>query len=141
MERPFTPGHIFFYGSLMDAQVLQAVANLDTPPTMRNGLVRGFRVKVWDIYPAAVPDEHGVVAGTVWHTDDPSHIFRLQEYETEAYKLRDCEIELEGGHRPSESKIFCWAGEADSPELEEGMFDFERYQEHFKPSVVPQGRL
>lgn len=139
IELPFKPCHVFFYGSLMDAQVLQAVAQLANSPRIRSGLVRGFRVKMWGIYPAVVPDEHGVVAGTVWHTDDRSHLLRLQEYETRAYKLCDCEVELEEGHRILASKIFCWAGEADSPELGEGVFDFERYKKHFKPSVISSG--
>lgn len=140
-ELPFRPCHVFFYGSLMDAQVLQAVAKLANPPTIRNGIVRGLKVKMWGIYPTVVPDQHGVVAGTVWHTDNPSHIHHLQEYETRAYKLCDCEVELEEGQRVLASKIFCWAGEADSPELEEGVFDFERYRKHFKPSVISSGNL
>lgn len=139
MELPFKPCHVFFYGSLMDAQVLQTVAQLANPPPIRRGLVRGFRVKMWGIYPTVIPDKHGVVAGTVWHMDDPSHLPRLQEYETRAYKLCDCEVELEEGHRLLASKIFCWAGETDSPELEEGVFDFERYQKYFKPSVIYSG--
>lgn len=136
MEMTFEPCHMFFYGSLMDSQVLQKVAKLTSPPATRGGVVRGFRIKMWGIYPTVVPDEQAVVAGTVWHTDDPSHLIRLQEYETRAYRLCDCEIELEDGHRLTASKIFCWAGEADSPELEEGVFDFERYQKYFKPSVM-----
>jgi len=36
---------------------------------------------------------------------------------------------------------FCWAGSPDSKELEEGVFDFERYQRYFKPSVVGDLRL
>lgn len=138
-EQTFNPCHMFFYGSLMDAQVLQTVAKLADPPTTRRGLVKGFKIKMWGIYPTVVPDKHGVVAGTVWHTDDPSHLTRLQEYETGAYRLCDCDIELEGGQRLLGSKMFCWAGEADSPELEDGVFDFERYQKHFKPSIVSAG--
>lgn len=133
-EQPVTPCHMFFYGSLMDAEVLQTVTKLATPPTTRSGLVRGFRIKMWGIYPTVVPDDRGVVAGTVWHTEDPPHVLLLQEYETGAYKLCECEIELEDGHMLPGSKIFCWAGDADSPELEDGVFDFERYQKHFKPS-------
>lgn len=136
MEQPVTPCHVFFYGSLMDAEVLQTVAKLVSPPITRSGLVKGFRIKMWGVYPTVVPDERGVVAGIVWHTENPSHLLRLQEYETGAYKLSDCEIELEDGHRLLGAKIFCWAGDDDSPELEEGLFDFERYQKHFKPSLI-----
>lgn len=138
-ELPFKPCHIFFYGSLMDAQVLQTVAKLANPPILRSGLVRGFKIKMWGVYPAVVPDEQGVVEGKVWHADNPSDLLCLQEYETGAYRLCDCDIEVDGGHRLLGSKVFCWAGEADSPELEEGLFDFERYQKHFKPSVISSG--
>lgn len=139
VELPFKPCHVFFYGSLMDAQVLQTVAKLASPPVTRSGIVRGVKIKMWGVYPAVVPDEQGVVAGTVWHTDNPSHIQHLQEYETRAYKLCDCEVELEGDHSILASKIFCWAGETDSVELEDGVFDFERYQKYFKPSVMSSG--
>lgn len=140
-EEAFKPCHIFFYGSLMNAKVLQTVTKLEDEPITQIGVVRGFRIKMWGIYPAAVPDsdKHGTVAGTVWHTDNPSHLTRLQEYETRAYKLCDCDIEVEDGHKLPGSKIFCWAGEADSPELEDGVFDFERYQRYFVPSVLSAG--
>lgn len=125
----------------MSSKVLQTVAKLDNTPTTQKGIVRGFRIKMWGIYPAVIPgsDVLDTVAGTVWRLDDASQLIRLQEYETGAYKLCDCEIEVEGGHKLPGSKIFCWAGPADSPELEEGVFDFGRYQKHFMPSVLSKG--
>lgn len=140
-EEAFKPCHVFFYGSLMSEKVLRTVAKLQETPITQRGIIRGFKMKMWGIYPAAVPDSdtHGAVAGTVWHVDDPSHLTRLQEYETRAYKLCDCDIEVEGGRKLPGSKMFCWAGEADSPELEDGVFDFERYQKYFMPSVLSAG--
>ncbi|KAG6355293.1 hypothetical protein INS49_003254 [Diaporthe citri] len=107
MELPFKLCHVFFYGSLMDAQILQTVAKLANPPPIRNGIVRGFKIKMWGIYPTVVPDKRGVVTGTVWHTDDASHPLHLQEYETRAYKLCGCEVEFKEGHKILASKIFC----------------------------------
>ncbi|KAG8156962.1 hypothetical protein KVR01_013184 [Diaporthe batatas] len=140
-DKPFTPCHIFFYGSLMSPQVLQTVAKLENTPLTQKGIVKGFKIKMWGIYPAAIPcsDTVDTVAGTVWHVDEYSQLARLQEYETGAYKLYECEIEVEGGEKLSGSKMFCWAGEHDSPELEEGVFDFERYQKYFMPSVIAAG--
>jgi hypothetical protein len=76
------------------------------------------------------------VAGTVWYTEDPSHLGRLQEYEMGAFKLCDCEVELNGFQKLPRSKIFCWAGPLDIPELQVEVFDFGRYQNYFTPSVV-----
>lgn len=137
----FEPCHILFYGSLMSPQVLQTVAKLENTPITQNGVVKGFKIKMWGIYPAAIPGSVTLdaVAGTVWHIDEPSQLIRLQEYETGAYRLCDCEIEVEDGRELPGSKIFCWAGDADSPELEEGVFDFERYQKYFMPSVSSAG--
>lgn len=36
----------------------------------------------------------------------------------------------------TDCRTFCWAGNPESKELEEGWFDLGRYQRYFKTSVV-----
>lgn len=135
-EPPFEPCPLFFYGSLMDPEVLQAVLELPEAPIVESGSVCGFSIKMWGIYPALIPHEGGRVSGSMWRVNTESHFLRLKEYETSAYTWCACDIELNSGEVLSGCRTFCWAGDSDSKELEEGTFDLQRYQRYFKASVV-----
>ncbi|OBT64109.1 hypothetical protein VE03_06244 [Pseudogymnoascus sp. 23342-1-I1] len=117
-EPPFEPCPFFFYGSLMDPEVLQAVLGLPETPVVESGSVCG------------------VVSGSTWRVNSESHFLRLKEYETSVYTWCPCDIELSNGEVLSGCRTFCWAGEPESKELEEGTFDLQRYQRYFKASVV-----
>lgn len=135
-EPPFKPCFFFFYGSLMDPEVLQAVLGLLEVPAVQEGWVTGFRMKMWGIYPTLLPHEGGKVFGTAWKVNSLSHLLRLTEYETSAYRWSSCNVELSTGGTLCDCRTFCWAGDPNSQELEEGCFDLQRYQKYFKPSVV-----
>jgi hypothetical protein len=45
-------------------------------------------------------------------------------------------VELDDGEALSGCRVFVWAGEEESKDLEEGDFDFERWKRYFKGSVV-----
>jgi gamma-glutamylcyclotransferase (GGCT)/AIG2-like uncharacterized protein YtfP len=129
---------MFFYGSLMDPEVIQSILDLPELPTIRPATISGFQVKMWGIYPTLIPsDGDEKVLGVVWKVEKEEHFKRLQLYETAAYKCTWCEAVLEDDKTVIEKCCtFCWAGEPDSKELEDGSFDLERYQKYFKPSVV-----
>jgi gamma-glutamylcyclotransferase (GGCT)/AIG2-like uncharacterized protein YtfP len=133
---PFKPCYMFFYGSLMDPEVLQSVLGLGYLPSVAKGTAVGFSMKMWGIYPALIPSEGGRISGTVWKVESESHFLRLQEYETGAYSWCLCNVELEGGEVLHGCRTFCWAGDVHSRDLEEGIFDLLRYQKYFKSSVV-----
>ena len=133
---PFQPVHMFFYGSLMDPEVLQAILDLPEPPPTRPATISGFRIKMWGIYPTLIPSRSGSVAGTVWEVTSEVHFDRLADYETTAYRWDECDAVLEGGEVLRGCRTFCWAGEPESKELEDGSFDLERYQKYFKASVT-----
>ena len=135
-EPPFEPCPFFFYGSLMDPEVLQAVLELPETPIVESGSVCGFSIKMWGIYPALIPHEGGGVSGSMWRVNSESQFLRLKEYETSAYTWCACDIELSSGEILTGCRSFCWAGDSGSKELEEGSFDLQRYQRYFKPSVV-----
>jgi gamma-glutamylcyclotransferase (GGCT)/AIG2-like uncharacterized protein YtfP len=139
VNRPFVPCHMFFYGSLMDPEVLQTILGLSDAPNIGRGTVRGFAVKMWGIYPALVPCKEGGVQGTVWKVNSEAHFLRLAAYETAAYTWCECTVALDNGEIIPGCRTFCWAGDANSKDLEEGTFDLERYQKYFKPSVVRRG--
>lgn len=133
---PFWPVHMFSYGSLMDPEVLQAILDLPEPPPTRPATISGFRIKMWGIYPTLIPSHSGSVAGTVWKVTSEAHFDRLADYETAAYRWDECDAVLEGGEVLRGCRTFCWAGEPESKELEDGSFDLERYQKYFKASVT-----
>lgn len=135
-EPTFKPCHMFFYGSLMDPEILQTIVGLPEPPAVRRASISGFAVKMWGIYPALVPAENGKVSGTTWEVTSEAQFRKLAAYETSAYKWCECEIQLGDGEALSGCRTFCWAGHPKSRELEEGSFDLDRYQKHFKASVT-----
>jgi gamma-glutamylcyclotransferase (GGCT)/AIG2-like uncharacterized protein YtfP len=89
-NRPFQPCLMFFYGSLMDPEVVQAVLNLPELPSTKPATIFGFRIKMWGIYPALIPSTSGQVAGFVWEVDSEEHFERLAAYETAAYTWIEC---------------------------------------------------
>jgi gamma-glutamylcyclotransferase (GGCT)/AIG2-like uncharacterized protein YtfP len=128
---------MFFYGSLMDPEVIQAILNLPELPTTRPATISGFQVKMWSIYPTLIPGNEKV-SGVVWEVKKEEHFKRLQAYETAAYKWTWCEAILENDDKTviENCRTFCWAGEPDSKELEDGSFDLAWYQRVLEPSVV-----
>ena len=127
---------MFFYGSLMDPEVIKAILDLPELPTTNPATIYGFRVRMWGICPALIPSPYGEVVGSVWAVTSEEHFERLAAYETTAYMWVECEAVLEDGTAIGLCRTFCWAGEADSKELEDGKFDLQRYQKYFKPSVT-----
>ena len=93
---------------------------------------------MWGIYPTLISlsDNTGSVTGTVWAVTDESQFDRLAAYETAAYRSDECDIVLKDGEVLKNCRVFCWAGDPGSKELEDGSFDLERYQKYFKPSVT-----
>ncbi|CZT09736.1 uncharacterized protein RCO7_02143 [Rhynchosporium graminicola] len=117
--QPFQPFFMFFYGSLMAPEVLQAILDLPELPTMQPAAISGFIIKMWGIYPALVPCSPGTgsVTGTVWKANSETHFDRLAAYETTAYRWNDCDAVLEDGEVYLNCRTFCWAGERDSGSL------------------------
>ncbi|XHF98849.1 hypothetical protein AWENTII_002383 [Aspergillus wentii] len=103
----------------MDPEVLQTVLDLSEPPKTQSGSIYGFKVKMWGIYPAVVPQKEGKVPGTVWRISTADQLRKLNS-----------------GEVLGDSQTFCWGGDPKSKELEDGQFDLVRYQRYFKDSVV-----
>ncbi|KAI3325165.1 hypothetical protein HD806DRAFT_492229 [Xylariaceae sp. AK1471] len=141
LQPMFTPCHMFFYGSLMDPQVLKTVTRASTMPVLRQGSIKGFRIRMWGIYPTLVSEDENDgngsrITGMVWKVEDVTQFLFLQQYETERYRACPCTIETENGEVLDDGMVFCWSGDSRSGELEDGTFDLERYQKYFKSSVV-----
>jgi len=133
---PFTPCYMFFYGSLMDIDILQLIAGLKSSPTMAPATITGFRMRMWGPFPTIIKAETGKVTGTYWKCDQEDHFQRLKAYETNAYSWCFCDAETEDGKVLKGCRTFCWRGNPESDELEDGKFDLAHYQKYTKGRYV-----
>ncbi len=136
---PLKSGWLFLYGTLMDPEVLQSILSLSEPPQLRNATVRGFRLKMWGIYPALVRASDrisGELKGKAYWLETWEQLEKLEAYETKAYQWCLCDIILEDGTKVENARTFRWAASPEDKELEEGRFDLERFQRHFKPAML-----
>lgn len=123
----FQEEYYFFYGTLMDRSCLAKALKRPHRLELQPAKLAGWICKMWGEYPALVtaPSEnssnqsvHGVACEiqTIMERD------RLIKYETAAYRLEDCWIELERGSSVR-GKTFIWDGNLES--LCEGTFDLK----------------
>jgi len=139
---PDTPLPLFFYGSLMDPEVLQIILQLPDSPVMEKTSITGYRLKMWGLHPTLVPDPKGKVAGLAWVSSGWKDVIKLQRYQTGKYMPCDCQIRYEssegdeGDELVEPGKTFCWRGDPNSNELQDGEFDLDFYQINIKPEIL-----
>ncbi|KAI5926748.1 hypothetical protein F4810DRAFT_484796 [Camillea tinctor] len=186
-KQNFKPCYLFFYGSLMDKDVLSNAAGIDSDstPKLRPAFIKGWQVKMWGPYPTLIPTaasttpsasppgipsspiairrkqpeiEDGKpkqqppakigsyydrkVHGMAWKLETFEQFESLQRYESSKYRPSKCLIQAEKGdgseaddEGPNEmwdGLTFVWAGDPSSPDLEDGEFDLELYQQTTK---------
>ncbi|KAJ5638533.1 hypothetical protein N7528_000923 [Penicillium herquei] len=118
----FKPEYYFFYGSLQDkcrlAKILERPERLD----LQRATIVGWTYKMWGDYPALVPGSPGnTVQGMACEIKRITERNRLIQYETTAYKIQDCEIQLDRG--TVKGKTFVWDGDPEA--LHDGIFDLK----------------
>lgn len=131
------PKNFFFYGSLMDPDVVRVIVETSTEPELHDASIHGFKLKMWGFYPTIVPGDIGdTVHGVHWQTENDRQLGLLQRYETHRYKPATCSIHVKKDRSTIEDGLtFVWAGDARSSELKNGEFLLERYQLYFKPDA------
>jgi hypothetical protein len=127
---------MFFYGSLMDTDILTRIARLSTPPTMLPGTITNFRMRMWGPFPTLIASPSGKVTGTYWKCEDEAQFLRLKEYETDAYSWCFCDVVTEDGVVLKGCRTFCWSGYPEDGDLEDGRFDLGVYQKNIKGMYV-----
>jgi hypothetical protein len=98
------PVWYFLYDTLADPEVLKRLLSLDSDPEYLEAKVRGGLLTTWaGKYRALVDATAGqagaVVEGKVFLVWDAEQEHELRVYETDAYEVVRCEIEMEGGVR------------------------------------------
>ena len=131
----FEPCMFFFYGTLMDPEVLQSVAALEDLPELQDAWLEGFELKMWNRrYPTLLPKENikGRIKGKAWKVTSIEQCLRLQHYETSAYECCDCVVRTDD-QQLIKALTFKWARDPSSAELSDGMFDLAYWQKNHKP--------
>ncbi|MCJ1431265.1 hypothetical protein MMC27_000616 [Xylographa pallens] len=112
------PVWYFFYGTLCDPAVLAAQLGVarDTPLGLQDARVRGGVLKTWARRYKALVDEPpgrgggGVVDGKAYAVRSAEEEEALRGYETGAYEVVRCEIELRGGKEAVKGCTFRFQG-------------------------------
>ncbi|KAH6842465.1 hypothetical protein B0I37DRAFT_435986 [Chaetomium sp. MPI-CAGE-AT-0009] len=140
------PTSLFFYGTLQDPTVLQSVTKLTPPlPALQDAHLKGgFDLRLWGgKYPVLVPnpESEAVIRGKLWRVGEAEDRFgaeeweRLRRYETAAYDFVECVVRVgvedEGDGEGVRAVVFKWAGDGESAELSEGVFDLDVWREKF----------
>ncbi|KAI1313606.1 hypothetical protein F5Y03DRAFT_103059 [Xylaria venustula] len=152
IERPlltFQPFYFFFYGSLQLPSVLDSVCDITTSDTskgkenernkennaivLRKGAsIAGWKIKMWGPYPALVVADEKMdrVQGVAWLCEKTEHVAKLCTYESEAYRMAYCDVEVpaadgNGVEIIRNARTFV----SNRPdELRDGEFSIEEYQ-------------
>ena len=61
----FQPRYFFFYGALMDPDVLGNVLELEKTPLLTRAKIKGFSIKLWEAFPALTPDPGTQTTGMI----------------------------------------------------------------------------
>ena len=139
-------GPYFFYGTLMDPQLLSEILSLPELPTLRPAKICGYSLKLWGQYPALVDGETGeVVEGMVYHVEEPKHAERLAEYETNTYWPAPCLINVMDGEHSKKIRGTTFKYIGNPMDISDGTFDLNTWlrrmnrQPHEKPQVIEEG--
>ncbi|KAI1168584.1 hypothetical protein F5B18DRAFT_595724 [Nemania serpens] len=148
VEATFEPFYFFFYGSLQVRSVLRSVCDIkhkeeddddDDAIFRTNASIRGWEVKMWGPYPALIPaiadadGEDGRVRGVAWLCEKHEHVTRLCSYETDAYRIAYCDVEVpsaDGNGVEILKNARTFVSIFAAHELRRGAFDLEDYQEN-----------
>lgn len=111
---------LFFYGSLMDTDLLVKLLELHHPPDLRPAELKGWRIKMWGPYPALIPAPGWTepVLGCVYECQG-KHLPALERYEGETYRPQEVTVTLPSGETVT---AWCFVWDDDLDELEEGSY-------------------
>jgi hypothetical protein len=146
--QPYTdePAWYFFYGTLMNPDVLKSVLGLDTEPVLRSAKVYGYELTNWGQYRALVDGEPEMeVTGCAYKVRSAEEEFKLAYYETNAYIPAPCRIYFtddgpaeSGEENGTLGKVLKYAGNAEA--LKQGRFDRDLWEMRMGIRLPPAWR-
>lgn len=131
---------LFFFGTLMDAEVRSLVMGRDADPgTIEPAIAQGFR-RVFVAgrhYPMLLAHASGWVEGTLVHGLDAERVHRLQVYEGWEYSLQPIQVQTNSGHKVMAHVFMCPPHiEADPRE-----WRLDQWQRRHKRTFLPKARM
>src|ERR1700742_1331653 len=106
----------FFYGTLMDADLLSAVIGRRVRPSaLKPALLRGFRRLAPNAfpYPIVIPNKSGSVKGVIIDGITPNEQKRLIAYEDDGYEMLRVIVQIKS---PKQLKTYVFCGSTDAIE-------------------------
>ncbi|KAK0669081.1 hypothetical protein QBC41DRAFT_275457 [Cercophora samala] len=122
----YSPTYFFFYGTLTQPPTLKSVLNLpeETEPVLLPASITGYELTEWGSYKALI-NGHSTIRGKAYLVESREHQDRLSYYETNAYEIRSCRMEVEDEPERARGEVrgktFMYAGDGEA--LKEGRFD------------------
>ncbi|KAI1332700.1 hypothetical protein F5Y16DRAFT_356266 [Xylariaceae sp. FL0255] len=123
-EEPKTPVWYFFYKTLMEPSILKRILDTEEEPLLRPAKTTGYETLPWGQYRALVRSTpESELLGFAYEVQTAEHASKLARYETNAYKLEECQIVFTDENEPREAvgNTFMYAGDAEA--LRTGRFD------------------
>lgn len=141
----YKPIYYFFYGTLMNPDILRGVLGLKSEPVLRSAKIYGYELANWAQYKALIDSKPGtVVTGRAYMVQSVEEEYKLAYYETNAYTLASCAIYFTDGsdgkedEGPTYGKTFRYAGDAQA--LKQGRFDWVLWETQMGSRLPPKWR-
>lgn len=137
--RPERSARFFFYGTLMDRDVLEAVLGRPVPvAAMRPAFLPGFRRRrrCGASYPVVLPEKSSTVEGIVMAGLGASDVAALVRYEGPAYRCARLDVRLADGRMVSATVFLPEAGCEATAEA----WDLRTWRRRFARSYVRRVR-
>ena len=132
--------HYFFYGTLTELDTLSRILDSAVEASaLKPAQTKGYSIEMWGQYKALVRGPTGaVVRGRAYEVLSQEHADRLAAYETNAYELAGCEIDMldERGEvrERVRGRTFVYAGDGEA--LREGRFDRKLWAKNMDPVLA-----
>lgn len=140
---PAPEGIYFFYGSLLDPEMLVEILGLDKSPELRPAYIEGFDSKLWGQYPALIPcsdaspkSDRRIIEGAAYRVRSSEDAEKLAKYESRYYMPSPCEIKYVDHDKktrgPIAEKGFVFVFVGDRRDLDEGSFDLQTWRRQMR---------
>jgi len=129
---------IFFYGSLREHALLEAVLDRRVDPAdLEPARVQGFAARrlATEVYPMLLPAPGRTAEGVVFHRANPADVARLEFFEEAEYRLTP--ITVETGRGPVEARYFRGT---DKPAASTLDWDFDAWRTHHAAAAIEATR-
>ncbi|KAF2111079.1 hypothetical protein BDV96DRAFT_186278 [Lophiotrema nucula] len=116
------PVRYFFYGTLCDPDILSFILALSLPPELQDAILYGGKLRTWGGAYRALVDGDGsrdkgrdeeFIVGKMYEVQNEEDEMKLRAYESDAYEVVRCVIEVGGSCGMEKVLVFRYCGRED----------------------------